>query len=201
MDYTQAERDVLYQLQRADFKNLSKNDLMSYASQLGQLRPEVQKEIIAQFPEFAHLLSGAFTSYTSVLGRVIESDDASLQQVYQILNKEMDAASDSRGDYYELAEKVRADCSKCLDNQNLSETERKELLDRELEILRMADKKDTEIRQQERAAANTAAEKDTEKRKFNWNIIGAASAALVFIVGVGFAAHGGKFDFKLPWKH
>lgn len=43
--------------------------------------------------------------------------------------------------------------------------------------------------------------KDSEKRAFNWKALGtAASAVAIALVGVGAAALGGNFDFKLPKK-
>lgn len=198
MDYTPAEREVLSLIQRTDFKNLSKNDLMSYASKLSQLRPEVARDVVAQFPELANMIKAALTEYRGMLTEITESDDASLNQVYQILNQEIEVAADSRKEYYSLAAKVQSDLSKCLDNPNLSAEERESILDREIEILQLADKKDTEIRQQEKEAVSSAKEKDTEKRKFNWNLIGAASAVIVVALGVGAAALGGDFKFKLP---
>ena len=44
MEYTPIEKNVLSMMQRTDFKNLSKNDVISFASKLGGLRPEVAKE-------------------------------------------------------------------------------------------------------------------------------------------------------------
>ena len=43
--------------------------------------------------------------------------------------------------------------------------------------------------------------KDTEKKEFNWKVLGAASFVVFTAVGIGTAALGGKFDFKLPKKN
>ena len=51
MEYTQLEKDILAMMQRTDFKNISKGDVISFASKLGELRLEVAKEVLAQFPE------------------------------------------------------------------------------------------------------------------------------------------------------
>ncbi|HUM84223.1 MAG TPA: hypothetical protein PLN48_10690 [Lachnospiraceae bacterium] len=50
----------------------------------------------------------------------------------------------------------------------------------------MVDKKDTEIRVQERKVSDTADKKDSEKRQFNWKLIEAAS--YVALIGVGILA-------------
>ena len=47
MEYTPMEKDVLDMMQRTDFKNISKGDVISFASKIGELRPEVAKEVLA----------------------------------------------------------------------------------------------------------------------------------------------------------
>lgn len=49
MIYTPAEKNILSLMKRTDFKNISKNDILSFASELGKLNPDVAREIIAQF--------------------------------------------------------------------------------------------------------------------------------------------------------
>ena len=200
MEYTDNERVVLDLIERTDFRNLSKNDFMSYASKLNELRPEVATQVIAQYPELANLIKTALPEYKSMLDAVITSDDSSVNQVYGILSKELDHASDSRAEYIGFAEKVRADCSKCLENPDMSHEQRCEILDREMEILRMVGKKDTEIRAEEQGAVQIADKKDSEKRMFNWKLIATASTVVLAAVGVGTAMLGGKFDIKLPVK-
>ena len=200
MEYTDKEKHVLDLIKRTDFKNLSKNDFMSYASKLNELRPEVAAKVIAQYPELANLIKATLTEYKGVLDTVITSDDSSVNQVYGILNKEIDHASASRTEYINFAEKVHADCSKCLEHPDMSPEQQREILDREMEILRMIDKKDTEIRTEEQEAAQIADEKDTEKRMFSWKLIAAASTVVLAAVSVGTAMLGGKFDINLPAK-
>lgn len=43
MEYTPMEKSVLSLFDRTDFKNISKNELIGYASKLNELRPEVAK--------------------------------------------------------------------------------------------------------------------------------------------------------------
>ena len=63
MEYTPMEKDVLAMMQRTDFKNISKGDVISFASKIGKLRPEVAKEVLAQFPEFVELMKSSLTEY------------------------------------------------------------------------------------------------------------------------------------------
>ena len=96
MEYTPMEKDVLSLMQRTDFKNLSKNDIISFTSKLGELRPEVAKELLAHYPEFVDLMKSTLTEYKSMLDAIIESDDESLKGYYSIAEKEMNSAADSR---------------------------------------------------------------------------------------------------------
>ena len=122
--------------------------------------------------------------------------------MYGIINKDMDHAADSRSEYIKLADKVRADCSKVLDTTDLSPEQKHGILDREIEILRIVDKKDSEIRSQEQGDIYLADKKDSEKRMFNWKTIGTAGilvlASLGVFRGIGSAMLEGKLDLKLP---
>ena len=171
MEYTSNEKQILSLMERTDFRNLSKNDVLSYASKLNELRPEVAQQVIAQFPELAKLIQSTMVEYKDILEKIVAS----------------------------YADKVRADLSKCLDNPNLTPEQQKDILDRQMEIFHAVDKKDTEIREHEMEMARMADKRDTEKKEFNWKILGAASFVLT-AVGIGTAALGGKFDFKLPKK-
>ncbi len=130
MDYSGPEKQALEMMKRTDFKNLSKNDVVSIVSQLNQLRPDVAKDIIAQFPEFSHLIRHSMTEYKEELEKIIASDDESIKQAYSIAGKAMDSDAQSRTQYYDFAGKIQADLSKCLDNPNLTPEERSNILER-----------------------------------------------------------------------
>lgn len=200
MEYTPMEKDVLSIMQRTDFKNLSKGDVISFASKIGELRPEVAKEVLAQFPEFVLLMKSALIEYKEMLNTIVSSDDASIKEYYDIANKEMDHAADSRKQFYEFARQVQADCSKLLDNPNLPPEMLMEILNREAELVKIASEKDTEIRQQEKEIEERVNKKDSEKREFNWKLVGRISLFLATVAGLSAGVLGGKFDFKLPKK-
>lgn len=187
-------------MRRTDFKNLSKSDVLSIASKLGELRPDVAKEVVAQFPEFAKLIQSSMEEYKDILGNIIAGDDESLKSVYVVADKDMDISADSRKQFYAFAEKVHADLSKCLDNPNLTDEACKEILAQEMEILKAVSDKDTEIRSHEAETVKMVDKKDSEKRQFNWGAIKVASAVLVVTLSVAASALGGNFNFKLPKK-
>lgn len=69
-----------------------------------------------------------------------------------------------------------------------------------MEILKAVREKDTEIRAHETETVKMVDKKDSEKRQFNWRVIGVASTVLVIGLGVAVSALGGNFNFKLPRK-
>ena len=200
MEYTEIEKQALDMMKRTDFKNLSKNDVLSIASKLGELRPDVAKEVVAQFPEFAKLIQSSMEEYKDILGNIVSSDDESVKQVYTIADKDMDTSANSRRQFYEFAGKVHADLSKCLDSPDLSAEERKDILAQEIEILKAVSEKDSEIRTHETETVKMVDKKDSEKRQFNWGVIKVASTVLVVGLGIAASALGGNFNLKLPKK-
>lgn len=200
MEYTPIEKQALDMMKRTDFKNLLKTDVLSIASKLGELRPDVAKEVIAQFPEFAKLIQSSMEECKDILGNIISSDDESIKQVYAIADKDMDTSADSRKQFYDFAGKVHADLSKCLDNPDLTAEERKDILAQEMEILKAVSEKDTEIRTHDTETVKMADKKDSEKRQFNWGVIKVASTVLVVGLGIAASALGGNFNLKLPKK-
>lgn len=200
MGYTPIEQQTLAMMRRTDFKNLSKSEVLSIVSKLGELRPDVAKEVIAQFPEFAKLIQSSMEEYKDILGNIISSDDESIKQVYAMADKDRDTSADSRKQFYDFAGKVHDDLSKCLDNLDLTAEERKDILAQEMEILKAVREKDTEIRTHETETVKIVDKKDSEKRQFNWRVIGAASTVLVIGLGVAASVLGGNFNFKLPRK-
>ena len=198
MEYSDKEKQVLSLLNKADFKNISKNEVITIASKLGELDPEVAKEILHQYPEFVKLMQTTMTEYKNALDSIIASDDSSINEVYGILNKEMDDNAKSRSEFYELAGKTRDDLSKCLDKDEFSPEEKRKMLDQELEILKIANSKEEDIRKQQERIGQAAIAKDSEKREFNWKLVAGASLLAAFVAGVGGALLGGKFNIKPP---
>ncbi len=200
MEYTPIEQQALDLMRRTDFKNLSKSDVLSIASKLGELRPDVAKEVIAQFPEFVKLIQSSMEEYKDILGNIIASDDESIKQVYAVTDKDLETSADSRKQFYDFAGKVHADLSRCLDNPNLTAEERKDILTQEMEILKAVSNKDTEIRNHETETVKMVDKKDSEKRQFNWGIVKVASSVLLAGLVVGVSIFGGNVNLKLPKK-
>lgn len=200
MKYNQIEQEVLSLMDRTDFKNISKNEIISIVSKLGELPPDVAKDIIANFPDLVDLMKTAITEYKGMIDSIISSDDASIKEYYGITNKELDNARESRKLFYEYAKLLQLNCTQMLENPNLTYDQAKEILDKQIEILKIIGEKDTEIRQFEKEVEESAYQKDSEKRAFNWKLAGGVSLAVITVVGGGVALlSGGKFDIK-PFK-
>lgn len=201
MEYNDLEKQTLDMLQRTDFKNLSKNEIVGFVSKLSEMRPEVAKDIIAQFPELTNFMKSTLVEYKEMLEGVIKSDDTSIENYYDINKKALAGASDSRNYYKEFAERVLDDCNKLLDRPNLSIEDALKIIKQETEILDMISKLDQQVFEQEKYYEDKADKKDSEKRQFNWKLVGVASTIVVGIASVTVAAlTGGDVKFKLPNK-
>lgn len=200
MEYTPIEEQAHDMMKRTDFKNLSKTDVLSIASKLSELRPDVANELTSQFPKFVKLIQSSMSEYKDILGTIISSIDESIKQVYATADKELDFSADSRKQFYDFAETVHADLSKYLDNPDLSAEEREAILEQEMEISKIVSEKDTEIRSQETETVRMVDKKDSEKRQFNWGIVKVASSVLVAGLVIGVSFLGGNVNIKLPNK-
>lgn len=78
-----------------------------------------------------------------MLNSIVESDDDSIKEYYAVENKEMDSAADRRKQFYDFVKQMQADCSKLLDNPNLSPEMIMEILNRESELVQMENEKDS----------------------------------------------------------
>lgn len=162
MKYSTTEKQVLEIFGKCDFRHISKDDVVGYVSMIQNLEPEVAKRVIEQYPELVKLIYETLSDYKETAEKVIDSDDKSTEQCYGIYDK------------------VLSDLGKCLDKDDISVEERREIREQEMEIARMAEK--AHIR----------------KNDFNWKIMSAASFVAITVVGIGAGVLGGKFNIKLP---
>ena len=83
-------------------------------------------------------------------------------------------------------------------NISLDPEMKEKILDQEMEILRMSEKNDAEIREHEKEIAVTADKKDSENKQFDYKLLAAASSVVLIAASIGAAALGGKVNLKLP---
>ena len=120
------EQQVLNQFDIPDFRHITKDKVMTFASMLQNMEPEVAKRALEQFPEFAKMTLELMCEYKSVLEKTLEDNSISSKQCYDIYNVVMDTLKS------------------CVDKEDLSFEEKKYYLDKMMEIAKMAESKDTE---------------------------------------------------------
>ena len=69
------EQQVLKKLDIPDFRHLSKDKVMKFASMLPNMDPEVAKKALEQFPEFAKTSKEMLVDYKEILEKGIASND------------------------------------------------------------------------------------------------------------------------------
>lgn len=164
------------------------------------MRPEVAKEVLAHYPELVDAFKSALTEEAKALESILNSDDASIKEYYDIANKELDNAAESRKMYYEFAKQELGDCKKLLENPNLPPETIIEILNREKEIRESVSEKDSEIREHEKAIEDKVYKKDSEKRQFNWKAFLRNTTFVVAAVAISAGVLGGNVNMKLPSK-
>lgn len=75
MSRSLSEEKVLKQLKIEDFRHLSKDTVMRFASSIQRMDPEVAKKALEQFPNFANAVKDGVVEYKEVAENVIKSGD------------------------------------------------------------------------------------------------------------------------------
>lgn len=120
------EKQVLEQLNIPDFRHLTKDKVMSFASMVHKMDPEVAKKAIEQFSDFSKLTVDALHDYKGVIEKSFEDDKESANQCYALYNK------------------IQSALEKCIDVDGISFEEKKYYIEQMKEVSRMASEKDTE---------------------------------------------------------
>ena len=75
------EEEVLKRLDIPDWRHMTKDKIMSFTSSLPYMDPEVAKEVLKKFPEFAKMCSDALTDITKAMNEVIDHTDKNTHMV------------------------------------------------------------------------------------------------------------------------
>lgn len=133
-----AEKKLLEQLGLPDFRHMTKDKFMSFASLSKDVDPEVAKAAISQFPEFAKLSLEALTDSNEVLKKTLDENTESSKRVFYIQDQ--------------LIESLKG----CLDKEDITFEEKKYYIDKMMDVAKMADKKDSENKHFNWKIASTA---------------------------------------------
>jgi len=120
------EQQVLKQLEISDFRHMTKDKVMSFASMLQSMDPEVAKRALAQFPEFSKMALAAMKEYKSVVEKTLDADSESARQFNDMCDKVIDALA------------------KCMEKDDLTVDEILLINERMTKVLEMAAGKDSE---------------------------------------------------------
>lgn len=128
MKRTLSEQKVLKQLKIDNFRQLSKDTVMKFASSINQMDPEVAKKALEQFPEFATVVKEAITEYKEAA---------------------IDAVSKGNEDHKELISMIKLEYQILLEmlrDGNLTVDEKLKILDRIDELQNKVSKENKEMR-------------------------------------------------------
>lgn len=123
------EKQVLKKLGIEDFRHLSKDSVMSFASMLDQMDPEVAKKALEQFPDFATAVLDTMKEYKATADKALEEGSKSVEHSYAAYNAVMEALKAS------------------LEDGEITFDERMQILDRMNEVANKVDLKDREHKQ------------------------------------------------------
>jgi hypothetical protein len=110
------EQKVLKKLNIKDFRHLTKDKVITMASMLDKMDPEVAKKALEQFPQFSNVTKEMLIGYKDTLDKSLESNGESVQA------------------YYDSCKTIIKSLEKQLDRENLSFEERKYIIEKMAEI-------------------------------------------------------------------
>lgn len=85
------EKQVLKKLDIPDFRHLTKDKVIAFASMVPNMQPEVAKKALEQFPNFASTSLDLMKDYKSIFEEVLADDRESTQVCYDMYNRIMDS--------------------------------------------------------------------------------------------------------------
>lgn len=120
------EQKVLKKLGIEDFRYLTKDKVITMASMLDKMDPDVAKKALEQFPEFSSAAKDVLNEYKAVLDEGLKANKESVQS------------------YYDSCDSIIKSLQKQLDKKRLSGEERKHIIDKMIEVSQMMGVKDSE---------------------------------------------------------
>ncbi len=86
-----SELQVLKKLDIPDFRHMTKDKVVAFASMIPRMDPEVAKKALEQFPNFASTSLDIMKEYRGVLEEAMQDDRDSTQVCYDMYNHVMDS--------------------------------------------------------------------------------------------------------------
>lgn len=85
--YTEVQ--VLKKLDIPDFRHLTKDKVIAFASMIPKMDPEVAKKALEQFPNFASTTLDVMKEYRGVIENILQDDKESTQVCYDMYDRVM----------------------------------------------------------------------------------------------------------------
>lgn len=126
MKYTMSEKKVLKKLGIPDFKHMTKDKVVKFASMLPYMDPEVAKVALEQFPVFKDLASDLVVQYKMVIDKALDENRISQQSFYDACNS------------------IISSLQKELEKDELSADERDRIENKMIDVAKMIGEKDSE---------------------------------------------------------
>lgn len=145
-------------------------------------------------------LKESVNNLKEAIKKIIDSDDDSLKRYYDIIDKELENAATSREQYNSVVKDVLEMYRNQLEKENLTEDERKLILEKVEEVFKAVGEKDSEIREHEKILEKKANEKDSEKRRFGESVLKYVGFAALMVAAFSIGAISGDTNIKLPGK-
>lgn len=120
------EQKVLRMLNIENFRYLTKDKIITMASMLDKMDPEVAKKALEQFPDFSKTIKEMLIDYKDTLDKALVTNSESVQT------------------YYDSCKSIIEVLQKQIDAENISFEERKYIIDKMLEASKMMGEKDSE---------------------------------------------------------
>lgn len=120
------ERQVLKKLDIPDFRHLTKEKVIAFATMIPRMDPEVAKKALEQFPNFASTSLDILKEYRGIIEEAMADDKESMLACYEMYGRVMDSLE------------------KLLDNDDLSFDEQTYILGQMREVADAVAEKDTE---------------------------------------------------------
>lgn len=124
-----SEVQVLKKLDIADFRHLTKEKVMTMATMLDKMDPEVAKKALEQFPDFANTMKNMLTDYK------------------QLLDSGLKENAEGSKSFYESCDVIISTCQKLLDKEELSFDEKRYILDQMVIVTKMKGDQNTKDKQ------------------------------------------------------
>lgn len=93
-----SEQKAKKKLGITDWRNMTKDKIIAFASNLHKMDPEVAKKALEQFPNFADMASHMVDHYTDVVTEVLRSNTKGSEVYYQVCIKIIDSLNEQLND-------------------------------------------------------------------------------------------------------